>query len=409
MTHRRRRISRILLAVLAVVILAGVIIYARKPDSSQANQTGTATSQPSPTTSPAADGAPTTQVATSTPTTTQQPQPQTQPGSAESPATLITQTPTVPSTSPGSGFGTEAPAVLASATPASQPIVPAMMAAAPAQNPPKVTVQPPPASSSGATTPAGNNPIAHASALLSNGKFLEARDAANAPLVSGRLSPADAAAARQLLSEINKTVVFSTRKFAEDKFGGTYKVAPGDRLDRIGAKYGVTPALLLDLNGLSDARRLRADSWIKVVKGPFHAVVSKRDFRLDLYLNAPGGPDAVYVTSYPVGLGAEDSTPAGKWLVERDRKVKNPVYYSPRGEGVIEADDPRNPLGDYWIGLTGLEGAAVGKESYGIHGTIEPDSIGKQASMGCVRLRNEDVAVVFQSLAEGKSTVVITE
>jgi LysM repeat protein len=275
----------------------------------------------------------------------------------------------------------------------------------------KVTVRPSAPTSNVTTgnTQANASAIAQGRALVGSGKLLEARDTVNGALASSRLGPTDAAAARALLSEINQTVVFSTRKFADDKFGGTYKVAPGDRLDRIGFKYGVTPDLLLRLNGLSDARRLRADSWIKVVKGPFHAVVSKRDFRLDLHLNSPGGPDSVYVTSFPVGLGADDSTPTGKWLVERDRKVKNPVYYSPRGEGVIEAGDPKNPLGEFWIGLTGLEGNAVGQESYGIHGTIEPDSIGKQASMGCVRLRNEDVAVVFQCLVEGKSTVRITD
>jgi lipoprotein-anchoring transpeptidase ErfK/SrfK len=121
------------------------------------------------------------------------------------------------------------------------------------------------------------------------------------------------------------------------------------------------------------------------------------------------GSDVAYVTSFPVGLGKDDSTPLGKWQVEPDRKVKNPEYDSPRGEGVIEADDPKNPLGEFWIGLAGLDGDAVGKESYGIHGTIEPDSIGKQASMGCIRLRNEDVAVVFSALVEGKSTVLVTD
>ena len=28
--------------------------------------------------------------------------------------------------------------------------------------------------------------------------------------------------------------------------------------------------------------------------------------------------------------------------------------------------------------------------------------------MGCVRMRNEDVAVVFDALVEGKSTVLVT-
>jgi LysM repeat protein len=270
-----------------------------------------------------------------------------------------------------------------------------------------------PPANAGHTTEAGPGVVSDARAKMQAGKLLEARDLVNRPLVSGSLKGADADAARALLSEINQTVAFSTRKFADDRFGGTCKIESGDRLERIGARYGVTADMLLRINGLRDARRLRAGAYIKVLKGPFHAVVSKGNFRLDLYLGGlpgPGAGDSVcYVTSFPVGLGKDDSTPLGKWQVEPDRKVKNPEYYSPRGEGVIEADDPKNPLGEFWIGLAGLDGDAVGKESYGIHGTIEPDSIGKQASMGCIRLRNDDIAVVFSALVEGKSTVQVVE
>ena len=81
--------------------------------------------------------------------------------------------------------------------------------------------------------------------------------------------------------------------------------------------------------------------------------------------------------------------PAPGWW-KPDVNFKHPTYYSPRGEGVIPADDPKNPLGGYWIGLTGTDGQAVGKESYGIHGTNDPDSIGKQSSMGCIRMPNDD-------------------
>jgi lipoprotein-anchoring transpeptidase ErfK/SrfK len=269
-----------------------------------------------------------------------------------------------------------------------------------------VTIQPysPP---SGAN--AGGPALAQARGKMQSGNLLEARDLANGALASGRLSGNDVASAKQLLSEINQTVVFSPRRFPDDPWGGTYSVQPGDRLDRIGARYGVTPALLMKLNGIADARRLRAGATIKVLKGPFHAVVSKNSYRLDLYLGAPGGSGSVFVTSFTVGLGANDSTPKGKWLVEPEKKIKNPVYYSPRGEGIIDADDPKNPLGEYWIGLVGTDGDAVGKQSYGIHGTIEPDSIGKQASMGCVRMRNEEVGTVFDALVEGKSTVVVTD
>jgi len=83
----------------------------------------------------------------------------------------------------------------------------------------------------------------------------------------------------------------------------------------------------------------------------------------------------------------------------------NPVNYSLVGEGMIAADDMKNPLGVHWIAIEGIEGNAVGATSFGIHGTIEPQTIGKQASMGCIRLLNEDVAQVFEMLYEVKSTV----
>ena len=73
----------------------------------------------------------------------------------------------------------------------------------------------------------------------------------------------------------------------------------------------------------------------------------------------------------------------------------------------MAADDPKNPLGERWIGLTGIEGSAVGQERYGIHGTIEPESIGKNTSMGCIRMRNEDVEFLYRCLIEKHSTVTV--
>jgi len=43
---------------------------------------------------------------------------------------------------------------------------------------------------------------------------------------------------------------------------------------------------------------------------------------------------------------------------------------------------PNGPVGSVWIDLT--------KETYGIHGTAEPELVGKASSHGCVRLTNWD-------------------
>jgi lipoprotein-anchoring transpeptidase ErfK/SrfK len=249
-------------------------------------------------------------------------------------------------------------------------------------------------------------PIGEARSRLANDP-LAARRILNDELAAGHLSGAELEEARELLIKANEQLVFSPRVFRDDPNISTYNVQSGDKLMKIAAAYGVTWDFLARINNISDARRIRAGQPIKIVRGPFHAVVSKHSFTMDIYLGAPGGVGSTFVTSYRVGLGKDDSTPLGTW--KATGKLKNPAYYSPRGEGIIAADDPKNPLGEYWIGLMGIDGTAVGKNSYGIHGTIDPASIGREESMGCIRMRNEDVAIVYELLVEGKSTIVVKE
>jgi len=251
--------------------------------------------------------------------------------------------------------------------------------------------------------------FSEAKAKIDAGDLLTARNQLNDTLQSGQLDAADDAAAKTMISQINQTVVFGHERFPDDPWGGTCTVQSGQSLARIAAAHDTTWELLSRINGI-DPKHLRAGATIKIVEGPFFGVVDKHRFTLDLYLGGlPGEKSSMYVTNFSVGLGRDQSTPVGIWMVEPHHKLKHPTYYSPRGEGVIAADDPKNPLGGYWIGLTGTEGEAVGKMSYGIHGTIDPSSIGKQSSMGCIRLRSEDIALVYDLMVEGKSMVVVKD
>ena len=67
----------------------------------------------------------------------------------------------------------------------------------------------------------------------------------------------------------------------------------------------------------------------------------------------------------------------------------------------FKADDPMNPIGEHWLGLEGIETANASLAGYGIHGTIEPESIGRDMSLGCVRLVAEDIAIVWETLGDG--------
>jgi lipoprotein-anchoring transpeptidase ErfK/SrfK len=253
----------------------------------------------------------------------------------------------------------------------------------------------------------GKGPLADGQARVAAGQITDARAVVNDALQSGRLSDADTAAAKALIGQINQSAVFGPRAVAGDAYCAMYPVRSGDSLARIAAGYQTTWELLARINHL-DPRRLRSGTNIKVVRGPFFAVVSKKSFTMDVYLGAlPGGKGSMYVMSFPVGLGKDDSTPTGLWSIGPHAKLRHPTYYPPEGGQPIEADDPSNPLGGFWIGLTGVDGQAVGRTSYGIHGTIDQDSIGHQASMGCIRLRSNDIAMVFDLLVEGKSMVLV--
>jgi LysM repeat protein len=385
-----RRISRSLIGVLIVTLVLGLVFYLKNTSKTRAQeakaQTGASSVNagalpPVEKVTHTSETPPPKVNTTSTPPPT--PAPTTKP--ATQPTVAMTFTPTTPT---------------AQTTPTTRPssvsLMPNSNGAAPAPG-------------SAATVTTSKNPLTDAQARKDGADLLGARRILNDALLSGRLSASEIDAAKKQIAEINQVVVFSPKRFADDEFGGTYSVQSGDRLTKIAEKHEIPWQFLLRLNGMSDPKKLRAGQTLKVVHGPFNLVVSKSKFSMDIYLGAPGEKGSMYITSFPVGLGKDDSTPTGTWMVEAGKKIANPTYFSPRGEGVTDADDPKNPLGERWIGLTGIDGHAIGKSSYGIHGTVDESSIGKQESMGCIRMHNADVEVVFDMVVDGKSTVIVKD
>lgn len=218
---------------------------------------------------------------------------------------------------------------------------------------------------------------------------------------SAARNPAEAQALRVELSQIGKETIFSPRIVDGDPLVSRYVIQTGDSLARIAVGNKLSSDFLARINNIADKNRIREGQSLKIVKGPFRAVVTKRNYTLDVFL------DDAMVGSFAVGLGAEDSTPTGEWRA--GIKLVNPTYYPPRGGGIVAADDPANPLGERWIGLVGVSGSAMGQERYGIHGTNEPDSIGKNMSMGCIRMRNDDVEQVYDYLVENHSTILVRQ
>ena len=96
-----------------------------------------------------------------------------------------------------------------------------------------------------------------------------------------------------------------------------------------------------------------------------------------------------------MATGKNNSTPVGVFKITD--KLVNPTWY--KAGAVIASGKPENELGSRWLGLTA--------EGYGIHGTINPDTLGQQVTAGCVRMKNEDVEELYSTLVPGTEVTIV--
>lgn len=116
-----------------------------------------------------------------------------------------------------------------------------------------------------------------------------------------------------------------------------------------------------------------------LAKEAMEIIVDKTHHRLAV---VSGG---VLLRNYAVGLGG-GRTPEGSFYISE--KVRDP-----------------NGSSD---GIFGSRGMTLSDTRYGIHGTDEPDSIGKDESLGCIRMAKEDIEELYDLVPMG-TTVTITK
>lgn len=126
-----------------------------------------------------------------------------------------------------------------------------------------------------------------------------------------------------------------------------------------------------------------------------YIVINKATNILDVYLNS----HKMY--SFRVATGKLRShTPEGEFKIIS--KVKEPWYLPKK----IAGGDPRNPLGTRWMGL---DVGDTGGYKYGIHGTNNPYSIGRNVSQGCIRMHNKDVEWLYRHIPLKTPVIIINE
>jgi hypothetical protein len=177
-----------------------------------------------------------------------------------------------------------------------------------------------------------------------------------------------------------------------------YEVQPNDSLWELcnrtfPKKFGVSPevGLIQLVNGMSGTA-LRVGQRLAVPLETVTVEVDRKNHGIVAYLGD------VALVAYRVGLGKEGRTPSGTFVIEV--KLTEPTWY--RDGRAIPYGNPENILGTRWMGFENNPGAM----GYGIHGTAHPDSVGGDESMGCVRMRNEEVEELFELLARGTQVTI---
>ncbi|EOI1353801.1 L,D-transpeptidase [Citrobacter amalonaticus] len=135
-------------------------------------------------------------------------------------------------------------------------------------------------------------------------------------------------------------------------------------------------------------------------------VVNVAEMRLYYY---PNGSNTVEI--FPIGIGQAGRETPRNWVTKVERKQEAPSWtptantrreYASRGESLpaFVPAGPDNPMGLYAIYIGKL---------YAIHGTNANFGIGLRVSQGCIRLRNDDIEYLFQSVPVGTRVQIIDQ
>lgn len=202
-------------------------------------------------------------------------------------------------------------------------------------------------------------------------------------------------------------------------------------LEKVAERYHTTPATIVALNGpkalIGPGQTLRLPNVVptstdygnateKAAKAKRilnidaqqpqgdYVVVDKSEGVLKVYrgeVPAEGQKaNGELVAAFPVTMGSNRyPLPIGRWKATTYAylppfKYQPEILNNPKTDKVLDLPaGPNGPVGVAWLDLT--------KEHYGIHGTNEPQTIGRAESSGCIRMTNWDVLRLSRMMKPG--------
>lgn len=231
---------------------------------------------------------------------------------------------------------------------------------------------------------ASSNLVNQARELESKGNLIDAREVYK-KLVNDFSNSSEVMNWQKKVEELNIKLLFSPILTPGSIM---YEIKPGDSLTKIAKKFKTTVDLIRRSNNLNDSVIVPGRK-IKAWNASFSIFVDKSQNTLILKSNEE------VIKTYVVSTGANNITPVGTFKIVN--KLENPTWF--KDGSVVPANSPDNILGSRWMGFN-LAG-------YGIHGTTEPQSLGKQVTQGCVRMANAEVEELFTIVPVGTEVAIV--
>lgn len=242
-------------------------------------------------------------------------------------------------------------------------------------------VAPPASSAVTGSSPAFATAWADAHEKLAAGRYAEALAALSIWYDDPSLGLEESQRLEDLLGQLAGSVIYSQH----DLLLPPHVVAAGETLPAIAASLGVSWQLLGKINGVDDPQRLMPGEHLKLIRGPFDAVVSVSRRRVSLQLTGN------YAGSFPVVVGRQFLGRVGNAIPVVE--VRRGVGRDPQAAGFAAADPAARP-------------AIVLADGLVIEAAEDPGVASESSSATSLVLSVRDLAELIDLLGPGSKVLV---
>ena len=218
-------------------------------------------------------------------------------------------------------------------------------------------------------------------ALAKDGKLKDALILLTPQFRNPVITSAERSDLLDILDALAREVIFSKRHLLKP----AYTASATDTVESVATAHKISPELLTSINQLGNAKALVKGQELKVIEGPFRGEVDLNIGEVTLFLND------MYACRFPITTGT-DPVKVGSYEVADKRRDR--TYF---GAGkVIEASNPSNPYGGYWIDLG---------HDVCLHGSPEMETSDLK-NAGCISLAPQDIADAYIMLTQGSQLTI---